>query len=126
MKEFLVEAFIPEVASHAANQAARVRASRLDLAAKLGLSQIMRRPHIKGKRIKTVRVSVTFVREIPYEWRLDAYVWNDDHSSKTRSVLPEFGPFKTRKLADDAIEGAYARCPDYDNISSTRVERKGV
>ncbi len=65
MKEFLVEAFIPEVASHAANQSAIVRASRLDLAAKFGLSQIMRRPHVKGKRIKTVRVTVGFLREIP-------------------------------------------------------------
>ncbi len=68
MKEYTVEGFFPQAVAHAAEQLALVRANRFDIAAKRGLDQFRTRPGIKGKQIRTVKLTIQFVRTVPMEW----------------------------------------------------------
>jgi hypothetical protein len=64
MKDYSVMAFFPEVKpAHASEQLGRVQANNIDLAAKRGLRLLRSRPGIKGKRIKTVKLTIRLIEK---------------------------------------------------------------
>lgn len=58
-KTAVIEAFFPEVGSGKANQMARAEGSRPLVAVKRALEEIMKRPGIKGKRISTIKLTIS-------------------------------------------------------------------
>lgn len=58
-KTAVIEAFFPEVGSGKANQMARAEASRPVVAIRRALEEVMKRPGIKGKRVSTIKLTVS-------------------------------------------------------------------
>lgn len=62
VKEYSVSAFFPEVKpAHLADQACRVQANNICLAAKRALHELRKRDGIKGKRITTVKLTIRVI-----------------------------------------------------------------
>lgn len=68
MKSYRVTATFPELPAAHAVQEARGAGSSLSIALKRALAAILREPHVKGRRISTVKL---FVRLEPLEKDLD-------------------------------------------------------
>ena len=106
MKEYSIEGFFPQATAHLANQIVRVRANRFDIAAKRGLDQLRARPGIKGKQIRTVKLTIQFIRNVPMEWVVKTY--KPDTPPGVRGSMHEMlvdgvGPYRREK---DAVEAA--------------------
>jgi len=107
MKEYTVEGFFPQAVAHAAEQLALVRANRFDIAAKRGLDQFRTRPGIKGKQIRTVKLTIQFVRTVPMEWIVKTH--KPDTPPGVRGSMHEMpvdgrGPYRREKDAVDAAK----------------------
>lgn len=65
MKSFVVEAYFPEVKpAHCAFQSVVVRVSGMNVAARVAIEEIRRRPEMRGKRITVAKLTISEVRGI--------------------------------------------------------------
>lgn len=67
VKRYSIEGFFPEAKAHHAEQLCSVRASSMELAAKLGLQELRSRPGLKGKQLETVRLTIRYIGEVQRE-----------------------------------------------------------
>lgn len=63
MNIYSVEGFFPEAVCHRANQLCTVEATSPELAAKRGLRQLLSRPGLKGKQLRTYQLTIRFVQK---------------------------------------------------------------
>ena len=57
-KHYRVEAHLPQLTAHHADQSAAVEATRLPVAAYRGLRAILSRPEVKGRHLREVHLKI--------------------------------------------------------------------
>lgn len=63
VKAYNVLAFFPQIVAHKAYQSARATASSMPLAVKRALTEICKRPDVRGRRITAVKITVSVLEE---------------------------------------------------------------
>lgn len=65
MKDYSIEAYFPQVKpAHAADQSCTIRATGIGVALARAWRELKKRPELKGKRIKTVKFTLTEIGRV--------------------------------------------------------------